>query len=218
IYLMTIYPYPADYYINIGEVCYQVLYLHWMFEYRFSFLLLDSLISSSSSLSWIKDFPQDGIISFSLSSHLSIYWEKLFSSTSRATDTETEAPGDSPSIAMTESSSEWTISVPNWMNPRPCSSVSLMTCTRLPASSRSQSSSFASGTNLRSSFIRSDLSIITCWMEYWISERFLIPAEASVKMLSLFIDLKRSIFEPYFRNLGPIAANGPKSRLSFPLR
>ncbi|CZR99247.1 hypothetical protein CDFC105_64073 [Clostridioides difficile] len=61
------------------------------------------------------------------------YSGKFFSKTSSATDTEVDAPGDSPSNAITEWSSELTTSVPNWINPLPFSSVSLITCTRLPA-------------------------------------------------------------------------------------
>ncbi len=48
--------------------------------------------------------------------------------TSNATETEVEAPGDSPNNAITVWSCELTTSVPNWMNPLPCSGVSLITC------------------------------------------------------------------------------------------
>ena len=77
--------------------------------------------------------------------HCSSYSGKFFSITSNATDTEVEAPGDSPNKAITEWSSELTTSVPNWINPFPYSGVSLMTWTRLPAVYNCQSSSRASG-------------------------------------------------------------------------
>src|SRR5699024_5649738 len=86
------------------------------------------LIFFISSLSSIKDSPNEGIISFIFGVHSSIYCGKLFSSTSRATEQEVEAPGDSPSSAMTVWSSELTASVPNWMNPLPYSFLFLITC------------------------------------------------------------------------------------------
>ena len=48
-----------------------------------------------------------------LESNLFHTQQKFFSKTSRATDTEVDAPGDSPNNAITEWSLELTTSVPN---------------------------------------------------------------------------------------------------------
>ena len=56
---------------------------------------------------------------FDFGFHSSKYCSKFLSITSNATETDVEAPGDSPSKAMIEWSLESTTSVPNWMNPLP---------------------------------------------------------------------------------------------------
>ena len=90
-------------------------------------MLVAFLVFFNKSVSSIKDSPYEGIISLIFGSHFLIYCGKFFSNTSKATDTDVEAPGDSPNKAMTVLSLEFTTSVPNWIKPLPCSSVSLIT-------------------------------------------------------------------------------------------
>src|SRR5699024_9653307 len=80
----------------------------------------------------------------------------------------------------------------------------------------SQSSVFAFGKNLRSSFILSSLDINTCWIEYLINGMFFIPAAAIVNTLLNLRCLKKSTLDPYFKSFGPQAANGPNNKASLP--
>ncbi|MNT47424.1 hypothetical protein D3C72_1841390 [compost metagenome] len=79
---------------------------------------------------------------------------KVFSSTVSMIGAAVEAPGEAPSRAAMLPSAELTTSVPNCRTP-PFSASFLITCTRWPAVSSSQSASFASGKYSRSSCMRS---------------------------------------------------------------
>src|SRR5699024_11030780 len=80
----------------------------------------------------------------------------------------------------------------------------------------SQSSISALGANFLNSLILSSLDMSICWMEYLIKGIFLALADYNVTMLFNLICLKKSVLDPFFKILGPIAANGPNSKTSFP--
>src|SRR5699024_913866 len=87
---------------------------------------------------------------------------------------------------------------------------------RFPATTTSQSSISALGTNLLNSSTLSFLDIKICSMEYLIKGMFFAPAANNVPILFILICLKKSIFEPFFQNLGRIAANGPNNKTYVP--
>src|SRR5699024_10275094 len=70
----------------------------------------------------------------------------------------------------------------------------------------SQSSILALGTNFLRASILSFLDIKTCSIEYLISDVFFMPANSIVDMLFNLRCLKKSKFDPFFKNLGPNAA------------
>src|SRR5699024_11467665 len=60
--------------------------------------------------------------------------------------------------------------------------------------------------------------VIKIWSnEYLSSGKFFAAADNNVVMLLGLTDLNKSKFEPYFKNLGPILANGPNNNVFWPL-
>src|SRR5699024_10998565 len=128
---------------------------------------------------------------------------------SSITSTATDAPGDAPRSAATLPSDDVITSVPNCSVPLPLSSVSLMTCTRCPAVTKSQSSSLAFGINSRNSFIRCSFEDMTCWIKYFVKGICLAPAANIVKTLFGLTEVTKSNIEPVSRNFGEKPAYGP---------
>ena len=99
--------------------------------------------------------------------------------------TAVEAPGEAPSMATMERSAALTSSVPNCSMP-PCVGSFLMICTRCPATSTFQSSSFALGKNSRSVANRSFEDSRTWPIRYFESE--VIPADSQQRQQIFRID------------------------------
>src|SRR5699024_18872 len=141
---------------------------------------------------------------------------KLVSNNCNMTWTAVEAPGEAPSKADIEPSSLVTSSVPNLSVPFPPSSVSLITCTRWPAITMSQSSNFAVGINSFNSSNRFSSDKSTCSTKYFVNPISFNPAESIVKTLLGLTDSIKSKFEPVFKNLGENPAKGPNNNVRLP--
>src|SRR5699024_11847386 len=95
-----------------------------------------------------------------------------------------------------EQSSELTTSYPNCNFPFSVS-VSLMTCTRCPAGTKSQSSVSAVGTKARKSSICSSLDMASCSIKYLVSDKFFAPDKTMVNALLGFSELIKFMFDPF---------------------
>src|SRR5690625_1421037 len=91
-----------------------------------------------------------------------------------------------------------------------------MICTLCPATTISQSSSFAVGINSRKASILSVFDSINCCTKYLVKPKFFAAEAIIVNTLFGFTDLIKSKLEPFFRNLGEKPAKGPKNNASFP--
>src|SRR5690606_8184298 len=114
--------------------------------------------------------------------------------------TDAEAPGEAPNNAAIEPSALETTSVPNSNTP-PRSGTFLITCTRRPAFSITQSSIFAVGMNC---FKDSNLSFgffITSVIKYLVKSRLSKPADNIGLMLDNLIEAGKSKKDPCFKNL-----------------
>src|SRR5690606_5475398 len=175
-----------------------------------------SRVSRHNCVSSAMDWLNEGIISRSLLR----YWAVLARSgkhrASRSTmiDTDVDAPGDAPRSADMVPSALLTTSVPNSSMP-PCSSSFLMTCTRWPAISSSQSSLRAVGTYAFNAANRSSGLCRTWLIRYLVRGMLSIPAASIGRMLLSLIDAGRSNHEPLLRNLVEKPAYGPNSSAVF---
>src|SRR5699024_9537353 len=123
--------------------------------------------------------------------------------------THTDAPGEAPSKAVIEPSSDTIVSVPNINVPLPHLSVSLISCIRCPAVINFSSLEFSYGIISLYYSIFSSFFHINCLTKYLVKPNSLAPADSIVKTLVGLTDANRSKFEPVFKNLGENPANGP---------